>query len=51
MREPRRVPDAATSVFAVVGVVLAVLFALAGLAVIGVAVLMVGAMSHYGSNK
>jgi len=51
---PRRAPRAARpqrSVWAAIGVALAVILALGGLTVVGLAVVVFVAMSHYGSNK
>jgi hypothetical protein len=46
-----RGPYRGRSVWTVIGITLAVLLAIGGLAVVGTMVLFVVGMSHYGSNK
>ncbi len=51
---PSRAPRAARpqrSVWAVIGIALAVILALGGLAIVGVVVVVVVWLGHYGSNK
>jgi hypothetical protein len=47
----RRAPRPQRSVWSVLGIALAVVLALGGLAVVGGMVLFAVGMSHYGSNK
>ena len=51
---PGRAPRAARpqrSVWAVIGIALMVILALGGLAIVGLAVVVVVGLSHYGTNK
>jgi hypothetical protein len=47
----RRVPSRKSTVWAVIGITLAVMLTIAGLAVVGGMVLLYIGLSHYGSNK
>jgi hypothetical protein len=51
MRRDGRGPYRERSIWTVIGITLAVLMTIGGLAVIGTMVLLVIGMSHYGSNK
>jgi len=46
-----RAPRPGSSLWTVIGVTLAVLMSIAGLVVVGVMVLLLVGLSHYGSNK
>jgi hypothetical protein len=50
-RKPPRGPAPQRSVWTIIGIVLAVVLGIGGLAVVGFAVLLYVGMSHYASNK
>ena len=50
-QDPQHPRDATRSVASVIGIVIAIVFAVGGLAVIGAYVLLIIGMSNYGSNK
>jgi hypothetical protein len=50
-RKPPRRPAPQHSVWTIIGIVLAVVLGIGGLAVVGFAVVLFVGLSHYGSNK